>query len=52
MDDSDDEVRERAYFYIVLIEKDMNDSVLDEKLAIEEEDDAEMIELRNFVFDQ
>ena len=23
LDDSDDEVRERAYFYIVLIEKDM-----------------------------
>jgi coatomer protein complex subunit gamma len=34
LDDSDDEVRERAYFYIVLIEKDMKDSVLDERLAI------------------
>lgn len=32
LNDSDDEVRERAYFYIVLIEKDMNDSVLYEQL--------------------
>ena len=30
LDDSDDEVRERAYFYIILIEKDLEDSVLDE----------------------
>jgi len=28
LNDSDDEVRERAYFYIVLIEKDLDDSVL------------------------
>ena len=28
LEDSDDEVRERAYFYIVLIEKDMQESVL------------------------
>jgi coatomer protein complex subunit gamma len=30
LDDSDDEVRERAYFYIVLLEKDLEDTVLDD----------------------
>jgi hypothetical protein len=30
LDDSDDEVRERAYFYIILIEKDLGETVLDE----------------------
>lgn len=34
LDDSDDEVRERAFFYIVLIEKDMNETVLEENLML------------------
>ncbi len=36
LDDTDDEVRERAYFYIVLIEKgvDASKSVLDQNLAL------------------
>ena len=57
LDDSDDEVRERAYFYIVLIEKDMQDcqSVLQDNMVIPEsdnEEDEELLELRDFVFDQ
>lgn len=52
LNDSDDEVRERAYFYIVLIEKDLDDSVLQQSLAIEPEEDVDLIELRDFVFDQ
>ena len=53
LDDSDDEVRERAYFYIVLIEKDLGETVLDEELMIKEDDgEEELIELREFVFDQ
>lgn len=52
LDDSDDEVRERAYFYIVLIENDMKeDSVLGEDFALTEQDD-ELVALRDFVFDQ
>ena len=52
LDDSDDEVRERAYFYIVLIEKDVQGTVLEEKLQIQDQDDDdELIELRDFVFD-
>ena len=52
LDDSDDEVRERAYFYIVLIEKDVQGTVLEEKLQIQDQDDEdELIELRDFVFD-
>lgn len=30
LDDSDDEVRERAYFYIVLLEKDLEETILDD----------------------
>ena len=41
LDDSDDEVRERAYFYIVLIEQGMNESVLGEDLKIEETAESE-----------
>ena len=56
LDDSDDEVRERAYFYIVLIEQDMKDSVLQQNMKLsdqeEDEDDADLLELRNFVFDE
>ena len=51
LDDSDDEVRERAFFYIVLIEKDMKETVLEEKLMLQNEGD-EIDELRDFVFDQ
>jgi hypothetical protein len=52
LDDSDDEVRERAYFYIVLIENDMKeDSVLGEDFALTEQDE-ELVALRDFVFDQ
>ena len=51
LDDSDDEVRERAYFYIVLIEKDVQGTVLEENLQIQDQDDDELIELRDFVFD-
>jgi len=53
LDDSDDEVRERAYFYIVLIEKDMQQSVLQESMQLSEqpEEDPELLDLRNFVFD-
>lgn len=32
LDDSDDEVRERAYFYIVMIEQDMKNSILSEDI--------------------
>jgi coatomer protein complex subunit gamma len=53
LDDSDDEVRERAYFYIVLIEQSMNTTVLGESLQLEDKasnvDDFE--ELKDFVFD-
>jgi coatomer protein complex subunit gamma len=53
LDDSDDEVRERAYFYIVLIEKDLGETVLEEQLQIQDQDgEDELIELRDFVFDQ
>jgi vesicle coat complex subunit len=41
LDDSDDEVRERAYFYIVLIEHGMNESVLGEDLQIDETAESE-----------
>lgn len=51
LDDSDDEVRERAFFYIVLIEKDMNETVLEENLMLQNEGE-EINELRDFVFDQ
>jgi coatomer protein complex subunit gamma len=56
LDDSDDEVRERAYFYIVMIEQDMNNTVLDDNLSISSagglpEDKQEMAEVRNFIFD-
>jgi len=55
LDDSDDEVRERAYFYIVMIEKDLQDSVLDERLSYKDErsdaPDEEMDELKEFAFD-
>lgn len=54
--DSDDEVRERAYFYIVLIEKDMHETVLMQNLQLQpveqEEEDEEFLQLRDFVFDQ
>lgn len=39
LDDSDDEVRERAYFYIVLIEKDLQNSILDDEMSLKSEDD-------------
>lgn len=55
LDDSDDEVRERAYFYIVLIEKDLQNSILEDDMSLKDEnedDQGEMIELRKFVFDQ
>lgn len=56
LDDSDDEVRERAYFYIVMIEQDMNNSVLDDNLSISskgglKDDNEDMAEVRNFIFD-
>ena len=53
LDDSDDEVRERAYFYIVLIEQSLpaEQSVLGEELSITAESDNELEELRDFVFD-
>lgn len=58
LDDSDDEVRERAYFFIVLIEQNMQESVLEGDLALSAADDAssagdmaELADLRNFVFD-
>lgn len=58
LDDSDDEVRERAYFFIVLIEQDLKESVLEGDLALSQGDDAssagdmeELADLRNFVFD-
>lgn len=55
LDDSDDEVRERAYFYIVLLEKDTEDSVLEDTLALKSEEETEdteaMEDLKNFVFD-
>lgn len=53
LDDSDDEVRERAYFYIVLIEQSLpaEQSVLDEELSVTAESDNELEELREFVFD-
>jgi coatomer protein complex subunit gamma len=54
LDDSDDEVRERAYFYIVLIEQNMNTTVLQENLVLEdkENNEEEFEELKDFVFDQ
>lgn len=51
LDDSDDEVRERAFFYIVLIEKDMKETVLEETLMLQNEGE-EIDELKDFVFDQ
>lgn len=58
LEDSDDEVRERAYFFIVLIEQDLKESVLEGDLALSEADDAssagdmqELADLRQFVFD-
>lgn len=60
LDDSDDEVRERAYFYIVLIEHGMNESVLGNDLALDNfentndsknNNNEELYEdLQNFVF--
>ena len=56
LDDSDDEVRERAYFYIVLIERGMSESVLDQDLAVENnletaETEEDLYEdLKDFVF--
>ena len=44
LDDSDDEVRERAYFFIILIEQDMKESVLDADLALSAADDASSAE--------
>ena len=35
LDDSDDEVRERAYFYIVMIEQDMKKSILQEEIQLD-----------------
>ena len=51
LDDSDDEVRERAFFYIVLIENDMKETVLEDDPMLQNEGD-EINELRDFVFDQ
>ena len=52
MDDSDDEVRERAYFYIVLLEKDMDTTVLDQDSNTLQQEGDEIEEFRDFVFDQ
>lgn len=52
LDDSDDEVRERAYFYIVLLEKDLEDSILDDGNASLQDEGEEIEEFRDFVFDQ
>jgi len=62
LEDTDDEVRERAYFFIILIEQDMKESVLEADLALSHEADGddigsaedlqEMADLRRFVFDQ
>lgn len=55
LDDSDDEVRERAYFYIVMIEQDMKNTVLDDNLSVcskeEQMSDQDMADVRNFIFD-
>jgi len=51
LDDSDDEVRERAYFYIVLLEKELEETVLDDGNASLKEEGDEIDEFRNFVFD-
>lgn len=62
LEDSDDEVRERAYFFIILIEQDMKESVLEDDLNLSAgaadddvasaEDVQELADLRRFVFDQ
>ena len=62
LEDTDDEVRERAYFFIILIEQDMKESVLEADLSLSvggadddiasAEDLQEMADLRRFVFDQ
>mmetsp|Transcript_33485 Transcript_33485/g.51413 ORF Transcript_33485/g.51413 Transcript_33485/m.51413 type:complete len:334 (+) Transcript_33485:1013-2014(+) len=54
LDDGDDEVRERAYFYIVLIEKDLQDSVVEEELSLKSDtdfNDPDLAEFKDFVFD-
>ena len=52
LDDSDDEVRERAYFYIVLLEKDLEETILDDGNASLQDEGDEIDEFRDFVFDQ
>lgn len=53
--DSDDEVRERAYFYIRLLEEQGDHSVLEQELASEAQEDQnaqeEKDDFRNFLFD-
>lgn len=53
LDDSDDEVRERAFFYIVLIERELEQSVLTENLQLGEDadEDDNFGDLKDFVFD-